>query len=160
MSDYNDYRNDEPEWNPMVPKFTTILAGNIPGDDEIKNIRVGNAPKKYQEEVANSEVKLDLSDTDTTGIVPFKHYDTYPDKANDDIRCIEEWRRKHPIDKQLTKVQVNWLTGEVVVLKQVTEAQRGHDLREGRATKKPYQREVFDLNKPGHIRRAMKKAFQ
>lgn len=161
MSDYNtNYdSNEEPQWNPMVSKFTSILAGNVPGDDEIKTIRVGNAPKKYQEEIANAEVKVDLSDTDTTSIVPFTHYDTYNDKENGNLHCIEEWRRMHPKDKQLTKVQVNWLTGKVTVLKQITEAQKVHDRREGRATQKPYQREDFDLNKPGAFRRAMKKAF-
>lgn len=158
MSDYNsDYTNDEPKWNEFAGQFTTILAGLVPDNDAIKKIRVGNAPKKYKDEIANSDAKVDLSDT--TDIVPFTHYNTYNDKDNDNVQCIEEWRRYHPLDKQLTKVQVNWITGKVTVLKQITEAQRGHDRREGQATSKNYQRDDFDLNKPGDIKRAMRKAL-
>lgn len=158
MSDYNSNNTtDEPQWNEYVVQFTSILAGNIPDNAGIKQIRVGNAPKKYQEEIANSEPKVDLSDT--SDILPFTHYNTYNDKENNDIQCIEEWRRIHPMDKQLTKVQVNWLTGKVSVLKQITEAQKGHDRREGQVSGKNYQREDFDLNKPGGFKRAMLKAF-
>lgn len=74
---------------------------------------------------------------------PFTWFNTFDE-------VVEEWRRNHSKDGQLTKVQVNFDNGEVSIFKKMNPTQVQQDSR-GRQ----WQSKRFNLNRTGDARRAV-----
>lgn len=146
------------QWHPMAAQLGSLLKGELPDPDSVQKIRLANAPKKFHEEILAQE-KPKVPVLGIEGLEPFHHHNTYKDPDTGE-EVVEEWRRNHQADNQLTKVQINWRTGKVAIIKQVTEAQKRHDRKEGKAGKGDWIRRDYDLNRPNDLKRIIAEAFK
>lgn len=85
--------------------------------------------------------------------VPFTYVNTYND-------VVEEWMRKHPMDGQVTKVQVNFETGDVVVIKALNTSEIEARRAKGYANAKTKSTKKFNLSAPNAVRNAASAAFK
>lgn len=136
----------EVEYHPFARVFTDLLEGKTPDTATVQDIKVKNAPKRGIPEGTETEVSVDDHDLD---VEPFYFHNTFED-------VVEEWRRRHPKDDQLTKVQVNFVTGEVTVFKKLNAAEIANRRKAG----KGWDIKKFDMNGINGVRNAASYAFR
>lgn len=113
------------EWDDNARKFTYLLE--LKDEDGEKLDRTGLKAQDIPE--------------------PFTYFNTFES-------VIEEWRRNHPKDNQLTKVQVNFETGDITIFKKLTEVEVATNRGRQWSTKR------FNLNRPSDMQRAVIHSFQ
>lgn len=136
------------EFHPFARVFTDLLEGKTPDASTVKDIKIRTAPRKGVPQGEEADVEVNVADAPL--IEPFHYFNTFDE-------VTEEWRRDHPKDGQLTKVQVNFNTGEVTVFKKLNAAEIANRRRK---SAKGWDSKVFSLDAPEGVRRAASYAFR